>query len=561
MCRAIQGQWAPTKDILGPADVIGRNYFKSTRPIQEHRGYPPKTFWAQLMSSVEASPGASGVPAENILGPADVIGRHYSKSAEPIQEHQGHPPKQFWAQPMSPVEIIPSLLGPYRSIGGTHRKKLWAQLMSSVDIIPSLLSPYRSIGGTRRNSSGPSRWRRQTLFRVCWAHTWPLGALTKNMLGPANVIGRNYSKSAGPIQEHREHPPKQFWAQLMASVDIIPRALGAPTENMLGPANVIGRHYSKSAEPIQEHLRNPPKKLWAQQMSSVEIIPRASGEPTEKTLGPADVIGKNYSKSAGPIQKHRGNPLKNILGPADVIDRNYSKSAGPMQEHRGHPPKRCWAQLMASVEIIPSLLGPCRSIGGTRRKTLGPADVIGRHYPKSVGPIQGHRVHPPKQFWAQLMASGIGGTHRKSSGSSQCHRCKLFQVCWAHTEASGAPTKMMLGPADVIGKNCSKSAGPIQEHRGHPPKQFWAQPMALVEIISSLLGPYMSIGGTCQKTLGPADVIGKHYFKSAGPTQGHRGHPPKQFWAQLMASVEIIPSLLAIQEHIRENLRSSEPLV
>ena len=280
MCRAIQGQWAPTKDILGPADVIGRNYFKSTRPIQEHRGYPPKTFWAQLMSSVEASPGllgpyrgiggpcqkhpgpsrwrwyklfqvcwaytgASGVPAENILGPADVIGRHYSKSAEPIQEHQGHPPKQFWAQPMSPVEIIPSLLGPYRSIGGTHRKKLWAQLMSSVDIIPSLLSPYRSIGGTRRNSSGPSRWRRQTLFRVCWAHTWPLGALTKNMLGPANVIGRNYSKSAGPIQEHREHPPKQFWAQLMASVDIIP--------SLLGPYRGIGGTHRKYAGPSQCH--------------------------------------------------------------------------------------------------------------------------------------------------------------------------------------------------------------------------------------------------------------------------------------------------------------------
>ncbi|KAH9972685.1 hypothetical protein BJV77DRAFT_968531, partial [Russula vinacea] len=266
MCRAIQGQWAPTKDILGPADVIGRNYFKSTRPIQEHWGYPPKTFWAQLMSSVEASPGllgpyrGIGAPAKNILdpadgvgrnysrgirgtrrnilGPADVIGRHYSKSAEPIQEHRGHPPKQFWAQPMSPVEIIPRA-------SGHPPKQFWAQPMASADIIPSLLGPYMAIG-----------------------------ALTENMLGPANVIGRNYSKSAGPIQEHREHPPKQFWAQPMASVDIIPsllgpyRGIGGTHRNMLGPANVIGRHYSKSAEPIQEHLRNPSKKLWAQQMSS-----------------------------------------------------------------------------------------------------------------------------------------------------------------------------------------------------------------------------------------------------------------------------------------------------
>ncbi|KAH9990738.1 hypothetical protein BJV77DRAFT_963268 [Russula vinacea] len=288
--------------ILGPTNAIGGNLEiivnalglyrsiggicqdnpgpKSAGPIQGHRGPPPKTSWTQPMASVEIIPGALGAPTKTVLGPANVIGRNYSKSAGPIQEHRGHPPK-----------------------------KLWAQLMSSVDIILSLLGPYRSIRGTRRNSSGPSRWRRQTLFRVYWAHTWPLGAPTENMLGPANVISRKYSKSAGPIQEHQEHPQKQFWAELMASVDIIP--------SLLGLYRGIGGTHRKYAGPSQF--------CWAHT--------GASGEPTEKTLGPADVIGKNYSKSAGPIQEYRGNLPKNILGPADVIGRNYSKSAGPMQEH------------------------------------------------------------------------------------------------------------------------------------------------------------------------------------------------------------------------------------
>ncbi|KAH9992368.1 hypothetical protein BJV77DRAFT_962422, partial [Russula vinacea] len=296
----------------------------------------------------------------------------------------------------------------------------------------------------------------------------------------------------------------------------------------------------------------PTEKMLGQPMSSVEIIPSllghtgASGAPTEKTLGPADVI------------KHWGNPLKNILGPADVIGRNYSKSAGPIQEHRGHPLKDAGPADGVGRNYSKSA-GPMQEHWGTHRKTLGPADVISRHYPKSAGPIQGIGT-PTETILGPADGIGINysksagpihghwGTHRKNYGPSCCHWYKLFQICWAHARALGAPTETMLG-----------------------------QPMSSVKIVPSLLGPYKTlgaptknilasrwhcIGGTHQKNSGPSQFIGKHYPKSARPIQGHsptekclgppnaisrhypksagpiqeyRGHPPKKFWAQLMA--------------------------
>ncbi|KAH9986258.1 hypothetical protein BJV77DRAFT_965292, partial [Russula vinacea] len=107
------------------------------------------------------------------------------------------------------------------------------------------------------------------------------------------------------------------------------------------------------------------------------------GAPTEKMLGPANVIGRNYSKSAGPIQEHQGHPLKKLW-------------ASRCHQNMGNPLKNILGPAMSLVEIIPSLLGLYRSIGTPTEKMLGPADGVGRNYSKSAGPMQEHWGHPPK---------------------------------------------------------------------------------------------------------------------------------------------------------------------
>ena len=121
---------------------------------------PSRWLWWKLFQVCWAHKGASGAHTGEILDTADGVGRSYSRFSGPIQVYWGHTPKRCWAQLMSSVEVILSLLGLYRCIGGTQKKRCQAQLMPSVKVIQSLLGPHRCIGGTHRKHPGPSRWCR-----------------------------------------------------------------------------------------------------------------------------------------------------------------------------------------------------------------------------------------------------------------------------------------------------------------------------------------------------------------------------------------------------------------
>jgi hypothetical protein len=58
---------------------------------------------------------------------------------------------------MPSVEIVLTVLGPCKDIGGTRQRKCWAQAMSSAEVILDALGSYEGIGGTGIYDVGPKR--------------------------------------------------------------------------------------------------------------------------------------------------------------------------------------------------------------------------------------------------------------------------------------------------------------------------------------------------------------------------------------------------------------------
>ncbi|KAF8486614.1 hypothetical protein F5888DRAFT_1640086 [Russula emetica] len=155
-------------------------------------------------------------------------------------------------------------------------------------------------------------------------------------------------------------------------------------------------------------------------------------------------------------------------------------------------------------------------------------------------------------------------TTSETIGSSCSCKCngpiRGHQQHLAHSRASAARPKNIMGPSETIGSSCScKCNGPIQGHRQHIPKKnngpkqshqqlqlqstsqktFWAQAKPSATTAAKLMGPFKGIGSTSPKNnngpntsqkelMGPSKTIGNYSYKCNGPIRGHQQHIPKQ---------------------------------
>ena len=234
--------------------------------------------------------------------------------------------------------------------------------------------------------------------RICrgilWAHS---KSLVRGMSwAHSKQLERSAAKSYGPIHTHRE------------------RLSG----NVLGPFEKVGRI---CREILWAHSNPSGVSFW----ECLELIHKQSGGPAARMIGPSEIIGRILQGMSWAHSKQ--------------LEGSATKSYGPIQTHR---------ERLSGNALSPS----ASSRGDLPQECLGPSEIIGRI-------LQGMSwAHSKQSEGSAAKSYGCIHTHQERLSGNVLGPFKIIKSCnckikWAHSLASEAASKTILGPFEIIGSS------------------------------------------------------------------------------------------------------------